>query len=264
MEAPLDDKLKFMKHVASGAGKILIRYFRGNFEIESKEGSELLTTADKKSEEFIINTLMKRYPKIEITAEETKPDRRQVKEAFIVDPLDGTNNFASGIPIFSVSLAYQLDGDLKMGVVYDPLHKELFYAEKGKKAFLNGSLISVSKRKTLNDSLLATGFPYIKKIQRDCNVPEFVALLMKSRGIRRLGSAALDLCYVACGRLDGYWEKYLKVWDVCAGGLIVKEAGGKVTNFYEKYWDHTSGDIIASNGIVHSEIKKIINKCKSS
>jgi myo-inositol-1(or 4)-monophosphatase len=150
-----------------------------------------------------------------------------------------------------------------MGVVYDPLHKELFYAEKGKKAFLNGSLISVSKRRTLNDSLLATGFPYVKKIQKDCNVPEFAALLMKSRGIRRLGSAALDLCYVACGRLDGYWEKHLKVWDASAGGLIVKEAGGKITNFYEEYWDHTSGDVIASNGIIHSEIKKIINKCRS-
>jgi myo-inositol-1(or 4)-monophosphatase len=260
----IDDKLKFLKNVARGAGKILIKYFRGNFEIKSKQGSELLTTADRKSEEFIINALMKRYPKIEITAEETKPANRRGKEAFIVDPLDGTNNFSSGLPIFSVSIAYQLDGDLKIGVVYDPVHKELFYARKGGRAFLNGTVISVSKKNKLSDSILATGFPYIKKVEKNCNVPEFIALLMKSRGVRRLGSAALDLCYVACGRLDGYWEQHLKVWDVCAGGLIVKEAGGKITNFYEEYWDHTSGDIIASNGIVHSEIKKIINKCKSS
>jgi myo-inositol-1(or 4)-monophosphatase len=263
MKTSLDDKLKFMKHVARGAGKILIRLFRGNFEIESKQGSELLTTADKKSEEFIINALMKRYPNIEVTAEETKPDSRQGKETFIVDPLDGTNNFSSGIPVFSVSIAYQVDGDLKIGVVYDPVHKELFYAKKGGKAFLNGTAISVSKKNKLSDSILATGFPYIKKIEKDCNVPEFIALLMRSRGVRRLGSAALDLCYVACGRLDGYWEKHLKVWDVSAGGLIAKEAGGKVTNFYEEYWDYTCGDIIASNGIIHSEIKKIINKCKS-
>jgi myo-inositol-1(or 4)-monophosphatase len=263
VNSSINDKLEFLKNVARGAGKILIRYFRGNFEIENKEGSELLTTADKKSEEFIINALMKKYPGIEITAEETKPAKRQKKEAFIIDPLDGTNNFSSGIPIFSVSIAYQLDGDLKTGVVYDPLHKELFYARKGGKAFLNGNIISVSKRDKLSNSILATGFPYIKKVEKDCNVPEFGALLMKSRGIRRLGSAALDLCYVACGRLDGYWEKYLKVWDVSAGGLIVKEAGGKITNFYEDHWDHTSGDIIASNGIIHSEIEKIINKCKS-
>jgi myo-inositol-1(or 4)-monophosphatase len=264
MKTSIDDKLESMKEVALGAGKILMSLFRGNFEIETKRGSELLTTADKKSEDFIINALVKRYPGIEITAEETKPDAPQEKEAFIVDPLDGTNNFSSGIPIFGVSIAYQKDGDLQVGVVYDPLHKEMFYAEKGGKAFLNGKTISVSKKNKLSDSILATGFPYIKKVEKDCNLPEFVALLMESRGVRRLGSAALDLCYVACGRLDGYWEKYLKVWDVSAGGLIVKEAGGKITNFYEEYWDHTASDIIASNGLIHSEIKKIINKCRSN
>jgi myo-inositol-1(or 4)-monophosphatase len=264
MSLPADDKLEFMKDVAREAGKILIGLFRGNFEIEIKQGSELLTTADKKSEDFIINAIMERYPDIEITAEETKPDSRQGKETFIVDPLDGTNNFSSGIPIFSVSIAYQRDGDLKIGVVYDPLHKEMFYAEKEGKAFLNGTPISVSRKNKLSDSILATGFPYIKKVEKDCNLPEFVALLMESRGVRRLGSAALDLCYVACGRLDGYWEKHLKIWDVSAGGLIVREAGGKVTNFYEEYWDHTYDDVIASNGIIHSEIKKIIDKCRSN
>jgi myo-inositol-1(or 4)-monophosphatase len=253
-----------MKNVALQAGKILMKYFRGNFEIENKEGSELLTTADKKSEEFIVSLLMKRYPEVEIIAEETRPKNLQKKEAFIVDPLDGTNNFSSGIPIFSVSLAYQMDGDLKIGVVYDPLHRELFYAEKGKKAFLNGTPISVSKRDKLGDSILATGFPYIRKNEKECNVPEFVGLLMKCRGIRRLGSAALDLCYVACGRLDGYWEKELKIWDVSAGGLIVLEAGGKVTNFYEEHWKNASGDIIASNGLIHSEIKKTINECRGN
>ncbi len=260
MSSSRNDKLTFLKQTAKEAGKILMGFFRGNFEIENKEGSELLTTADKKSEELIISELRKKYPEIGIIAEETKPDNWQEKEAFIIDPLDGTNNFSSGIPIFSISLAYQSDGDLKIGVVYDPLHKELFYAEKGKKAFLNDYIISVSKRNKLSDSILATGFPYIKKSGKDSNIPEFSALLMKSRGVRRFGSAALDLCYVACGRLDGYWEKSLKIWDVSAGGLIVSEAGGKITNFFDGNWNHLSDNVIASNGIIHSEIQEVINK----
>lgn len=260
MHSPENDKLTFLKHIAEEAGKVLMKFFRGNFEIESKEGSELLTTADKKSEELIISEIRKKYPEIAIIAEETKPSNWQEKEAFIIDPLDGTNNFSSGIAIFSVSIAYQLDGDLKIGVVYDPVHEELFYAEKGKKAFLNDSIIAVSERNKLSDSILATGFPYIKKTEKDSNVPEFSALLMKSRGLRRFGSAALDLCYVACGRLDGYWEKSLKIWDVAAGGLIVSEAGGKITNFFGGDWNHLSDKVIASNGLIHSEIQEVINK----
>jgi myo-inositol-1(or 4)-monophosphatase len=254
------DKFLFLKKISVEAGRILLKFFRGNFDIENKEGSELLTTADRKSEELIISELRKEYPEIEIIAEETKPGNWQEKEAFIVDPLDGTNNFSFGIPMFCVSIAYQLDGDLKIGVIYDPVHEELFYAEKGEKAFLNGSLITVSKRQKLKDSIIATGFPYIKERKEDSNVPEFSALLMKSRGVRRMGSAALDLCYVACGRFDGYWEKHLKIWDISAGGLIVKEAGGKVTNFSGYEWDHRSGNIIASNGLIHLEMKEMINK----
>ena len=260
MSLPGNDKLTFLKQIAMEAGKVLMKFFRGNFEIESKEGSELLTTVDKESEELIISEMRKKYPGIAIIAEETKSSNWGEKEAFIIDPLDGTNNFSSGIPIFTVSLAYQTDGDLKIGVVYDPVHEELFYAEKGKKAFLNDSTITVSKRNKLSDSILATGFPYIKKNEKDSNVPEFSALLMKSRGLRRLGSAALDLCYVACGRLDGYWEKSLKIWDVAAGGLIVSEAGGKITNFLGDDWNHLSDKVIASNGLIHSEIQEVINK----
>jgi myo-inositol-1(or 4)-monophosphatase len=260
MSSSRNNKLTFLKQTAKEAGKILMRFFRGNFEIENKEGSELLTTADKKSEELIISELRKEYPETVIIAEETNPSNWQEKEAFIIDPLDGTNNFSYGIPIFSISLAYQSDGDLKIGVVYDPFHRELFYAEKEGKAFLNESPISVSKRSKLSDSILATGFPYIKETEKDSNIPEFSALLMKSRGLRRLGSAALDLCYVACGRLDGYWEKGLKIWDVSAGGLIVTEAGGKITNFFGDEWNHLSDNVIASNGIIHSEIQEIINK----
>ena len=254
------DKLLFLKNIVLEAGKTLMKYFRGDFKIENKEGSELLTTADKESEELIISAINKEYPDIEIIAEETNPENRQLKEAFIIDPLDGTNNFSYGIPVFSISLAYQLNGGLKIGVVYDPVHEELFHAEKGKKAFLNDSVISVSKRDKLNDSILATGFPYIKKTEKDSNIPEFSSLLMKARGIRRLGSAALDLCYVACGRLDGYWEKGLKIWDLSAGGLIVEQAGGKVTNFLGNEWDHMCDNIIASNGLIHSEIQKTIKE----
>ena len=260
MSYDFNDKLIFLKDVAHKAGDILLDFFRGNFKIESKTGAELLTTADKRSEEFIIDSISKKYPGVEIIAEETNPDKSGGKETFIIDPLDGTNNFSFGIPMFCVSIAYQLDNDLKIGVVYDPLHEELFYAEKRKKAYLNDSLISVSKRKKLKDSIIATGFPYIKEKKESSNIPEFSEMLMRSRGLRRMGSAALDLCYVACGRFDGYWEQHLKVWDISAGGLIVKEAGGKMTNFYEDGWDYKMDNVIASNGIIHSEIQEIIRK----
>lgn len=258
MVSTYTDKLLFLKNVAVEAGNTLMKFFRGKFEIENKEGSELLTTADREAEQTIISSIRKEFPGIEIIAEETKPGNWQEKEAFIVDPLDGTNNFSFGIPMFCVSIAYQAEGDLKIGVIYDPLHQELFYAEKGGKAFLNGALISVSKRKRLRDSIIATGFPYIKERKEDSNLPEFSALLMQSRGVRRMGSAALDLCYVACGRFDGYWEKHLKIWDVSAGGLIVAEAGGKITNFSGDKWDHKSDNVIASNGIIHSEMQEVI------
>lgn len=258
MVSTYTDKLLFLKNVAVEAGNTLMKFFRGKFEIENKEGSELLTTADREAEQTIISSIRKEFPGIEIIAEETKPGNWQEKEAFIVDPLDGTNNFSFGIPMFCVSIAYQAEGDLKIGVIYDPLHQELFYAEKGGKAFLNGALISVSKRKRLRDSIIATGFPYIKERKEDSNLPEFSALLMQSRGVRRMGSAALDLCYVACGRFDGYWEKHLKIWDVSAGGLIVAEAGGKITNFSVDKWDHKSDNVIASNGIIHSEMQEVI------
>lgn len=258
MTDTVTDKLSFLKNVAVEAGGILMKFFRGNFEVESKGGAELLTTADRKSEEFIVKSIEEKYPGIGIIAEETRSSDWKKEEAFIIDPLDGTNNFSFGIPMFCVSIAYQIEGDLKTGVIYDPLHEELFYAEKEKKAFLNDVPISVSKRKKMKESIIATGFPYIKNRKEDSNIPEFSALLMKSRGLRRMGSAALDLCYVACGRFDGYWEQHLKIWDISAGGLIVREAGGKVTNFNNTHWDHQSDNIIASNGLIHSELQEVI------
>ena len=260
MVSDFSDRLVFLKEIALNAGGILIDLFQGDFEIESKSGAELLTTADKKSEEYIMNSINKEYPGVEIITEESNPKGKEKKEAFIIDPLDGTNNFSFGIPMFCVSLAYQKDGDIKIGVVYDPLREELFYAEKGKKAYLNDSPICVSKRGNLQESIIATGFPYIKEKKEDSNIPEFSAMLMKSRGLRRLGSAALDLCYVSCGRFDGYWEKHLKVWDISAGELIVTEAGGKITNFYEDNWDYKLDNVIASNGIIHTEIQTVIRE----
>lgn len=262
MISSTNNKLKFLQNISRKAGEILLKWFRGNFDVQSKEGNELLTTADKESEEYIIKAIKRRYPEVKIIAEETENIDWESKEAFIIDPLDGTNNFSSGIPIFCVSIAYRSEGNLTIGVVYDPVHKELFYAEKGKKAFLNGTPISVSERNKLSESILATGFPYVRNTKEDSNVPELSAFLMKARGLRRLGSAALDLCYVACGRLDGYWEKRLKIWDISAGGLIVQEAGGKVTNFYKNNWDHMKDNILASNEKIHPEMEKVINNCR--
>ncbi len=258
----MNDKLHFLKDIAINAGSILTTLFRKEFDIEGKQGRELVTTADRKSEEFIISSIRKKYPEAGVVAEESNLKEWERNEVFIVDPLDGTNNFSYGIPFFCVSLAYELEGNLKIGVIYDPIHKELFSAQKGRGAKLNGNPISVSNRDKLIDSILATGFPYIRRLREYSKISEFSKFLMEARGIRRFGSAALDLAYVACGRLDGFWEKKLKPWDISAGGLLVREAGGRVSNFYKLEWNYRKDHIIASNGKIHSEMLKIIKRAK--
>ncbi|MCK4322789.1 inositol monophosphatase [candidate division WOR-3 bacterium] len=254
----MDEKLGFLKEVSNEAGKILLGCFGKPFEIKGKAGSELVTTADIKSEEFIITALRRRYPDIGVIAEESNSREWEKKEVFIVDPLDGTHNFAYGIPFFSISIAYKINREIILGIVYDPIHKELFSCIKGSGAWLNEEQIKVSDRENLNDSILATGFPYIREDIKDSNIPEFSKFLMRTRGLRRLGSAALDLAYVACGRLDGFWEKHIKLWDISAGGLLVLEAGGRVSNFYNNDWDNRKDNIVASNGKIHREMIRII------
>ena len=254
----MNRKLQFMKEISIEAGKILLYWFRKDFEVKSKAGSELVTTADNESEEFIIETIGEKYPETSVIAEESNSGECGKEEVFIVDPLDGTNNFAYGIPFFCVSIAYQLKNEIILGVINDPFNEELFSCSKGEGAWLNEEPIKVSSREKLNDSILATGFPYTRELKEDSNIPEFIDFLMKTRGLRRFGSAALDLAFVASGRIDGFWEKSLKPWDISAGGLLVLEAGGRVSNFYNEEWDNKIDNIIASNGKIHEEMIDVI------
>jgi myo-inositol-1(or 4)-monophosphatase len=178
----------------------------------------------------------------------------------VLDPLDGTTNYAHGLPIYCSSLALEVDGRSEVAAIYDPSRRELFTAERGEGAYLNGQALGVSDARTLLDSLLVTGFPYTVHEERDDLVGLFGAFLGCTRAVRRLGSAALDLCYVAAGRFEGFWEQHLELWDVAAGALIVEEAGGRVTGMDGGPFDPAASHLIASNGHVHDEIVSVIER----
>lgn len=247
------------------AGKILRNGFGTSFEIENKEGiNNLVTKYDKMSESAIIEYILSHYPSHIILAEEggAVGKKGPGKVRWIIDPLDGTVNFAHGLPIFSVSIAAELDGEILCGVIYHPMINELFVGIKGKGAWLNEKPIKVSKIDDIYKSLLITGFPY-NVVNNPCHcVDLFVKVISMGIPVRRLGSAALDLAYVACGRFEGFWEIDLKPWDVAAGLLIVQEAGGKVTQFNNSdYWIDNQ-TILASNGLVHQQLSDTLSVCK--
>ncbi|TAL18057.1 inositol monophosphatase [bacterium] len=244
---------------ALAAGKIQRERFGGKKEIRKKGIVDLVTDVDIACEERVREILLKATPSVPVLGEEEgMKGGRKVSSQWIVDPIDGTTNFAHGIPIFCVSLALEEEGEITVGVIYDPLRDELFTAEKGKGACLGGCKMSVTKTAVMEDSLLATGFPYDNRTNPKDIFGAFAAVHKSTRGLRRLGSAAIDLAYVAAGRLDGFWEVNLKPWDVAAGKLLVEEAGGKVTGFHGEKYDHMSGDIVASNGLIHEELLKIL------
>lgn len=219
---------------ARQAGAIQLDLFRsGNLKIENKiNDSDIVTQADKLSEKLIINNIHTYYPTHSILSEESGEETQKDSEyKWIIDPLDGTTNFSSGLPLFSISIAIQKNGETVVGVVYAPYLNEVFHAIKGAGAFLNGNPIMVSRNSDPAKSVLATGFPVDKNINPDNNLDNVARIMPQIRGLRRLGSAAIDLCYVAAGFLDGYWELNLHKWDIAAGELIVSEAGGKTTRF---------------------------------
>jgi myo-inositol-1(or 4)-monophosphatase len=248
--------LKAAAVIARSAGELLKEAYHQPREIDTKSSTiDLVTQADRASEAMILNALRERFPEHNILAEESHPAGAGAGLTWIVDPLDGTTNFAHGFPVFAVSIALWDEQGPLLGVVYDPLREECFAAVRGQGATLNDEPIHVSNIKTLDKALLATGFPYDRHTAEDNNVASFSAFIRKAQGVRRAGSAALDQCYVACGRLDGFWEMRLHAWDVAAGMLIVREAGGKVTD----YQDDEKSDllrrgeqIVASNGLIHS------------
>jgi myo-inositol-1(or 4)-monophosphatase len=228
------------------------------FVIEHKGEIDLVTEVDKKSEELIVGGLAAAFPGHDFLAEENLYPDRSASHKWIIDPLDGTTNFAHGFPWFAVSIALEVEGEVVLGVIYHTMMDEMFTAIKGEGAWLNGSPINVSTRSPLRGSLLATGFPYDSATDRENNFAHFANFQMGGRGIRRAGAAALDLAYVAAGRLDGFWEGKLKPWDVAAGQLLVKEAGGRVTGFAGESYSVYNNRIVASNGLIHDEMLEML------
>ncbi len=245
------------------AGSLLAENFGRPQEIEYKGAVNLVTAMDRAAEDLILSRLKAAFPEDDVLTEERDPQARRSENLWIVDPLDATSNYAHGFPMFCVSIAFEQKGRVRLGGIYDPLREELFLAQQGKGAALNGAPISVSSIPHLDRSLIATGFPYDKRESPINNLDHFQRFALRAQGIRRAGSAALDLAYTAMGRLDGYWEIKLSPWDVAAGALLVQEAGGRVTDFSGGENFIYSGEIVASNGRIHQEILVTLSESES-
>ena len=232
----------------------------GNISIINKKGAiDLVTEADTDSEKIIIETIQQAFPDHTILAEESGLNQGRVDHMWIVDPLDGTTNFAHRLGLFAISIAFALQQEIVLGVVLSPTTGELYTAIRGQGAYLNGRPINVSKAKTVSESLLVTGFPYNVQEILDPVITRFASCLQASQGIRRLGAAALDLCYLADGRFDGFWEQNLKPWDTAAGALIAREAGATVTDFANNPFMMDKTEILATNGHIHAEMLGLLN-----
>jgi len=246
-----------MSDIAREAGALVMSYFRQHLKIEYKGDADLVTAADRASEALIRERITKHFPAHDVLGEEQGLNDRGSDYRWYVDPLDGTTNFAHGYPVFCVSMALEhrsaSSGSRIAGVVYDPTRDELFSAEQGRGAQLNGQAIRVSKATELKECLVATGFPSHKR-HKNPNIYFYHQITLRTHGVRRAGSAALDLCNVACGRFDGFWEFNLNPWDTAAGALIVEEAGGRITRFDGSPFLLDSRETLASNGVVHQAL----------
>lgn len=257
-EQELYKYLETAEKAARQAGAVLRSKFGTSLHIDKKGRINLVTEADLASEELIRSVILSQFPAHEFLGEESGLSARTGQPRWIVDPLDGTTNFAQGYPFFSVSIALEINNEIAIGVVYDPTHDEMFCAAKGHGAHLNGRPIEVSNHAVLEESLLVTGFPYEIRRDPDILVAIFKEMIVRARGIRRDGSAALDLCYVACGRFDAFWEVGLHPWDIAAGSLMISEAGGRVTNFSDQPHNLRYPEMLASNGLLHAGILQAI------
>ena len=245
------------------AGKILKSGFGHDFEIHPKGVNDLVTEIDQRSEAFLMEEIQRHFPDHGLLTEESGVIGENGAHQWFIDPLDGTINYVHGVPIFSVSLAYAEDGQVVLGVVYDPMQEECFTAELGQGARLNGTPIHVSATRELAASLLVTGFPYDLQHAQDNNLDNFERFSLQSQGVRRLGSAALDLCYVAAGRFDGFWELRINAWDIAAGGLIAREAGALVTAVNgdpEYLFRPLPISILAANPYIYSQMLHLLHK----
>jgi myo-inositol-1(or 4)-monophosphatase len=242
------------------AGRLLREHVPERHQIEHKGAVDLVTEMDRHSERIIVEAIRGAYPEHPIHTEEGTSRAESSSLRWIVDPLDGTTNYAHGYPCYSVSIALQKGGHIVLGVVYDPLREELFAARRGGGARLNGHTLTVSHTDRLIKSLLATGFPYDIRTSVDNNLDHFARFALQAQGVRRDGSAALDLCYVAAGRFDGFWEMKLAPWDVAAGALMVTEAGGRVSDFSGGPFVIDGDQVIASNGRIHELMIDILGR----
>ncbi len=245
--------------IAHDAGSLLRYYFERRVSFELKGDFDLVTEADRASEALVVGRLKELYPEHAILAEEGSGHENASGYRWYVDPLDGTTNFAHGYPVWNVTLALEKDGELVAGVIFDPTRGELFTAERGGGAYLNGGRIRVAQTPVLGEGLFSTGFPSRRR-HLDVNIHFYHQLAMASHGVRRGGSAAIDLAYVACGRLAGYWEFGLSPWDMAAGQLIVEEAGGRCTTMGGLHHSLTSPHIFASNGLIHDEVLSLFGE----
>jgi myo-inositol-1(or 4)-monophosphatase len=230
--------------------------------IERKLGQEtnLVTEIDRKAEEMIITKIKQRYPHHDFLAEESGSHKKTSEYRWIIDPLDGTTNFTHGLPVFCVSIGLEVKEELILGVIYDPNLQELFTAEKGKGAFLNNRSIKVSSTDVLRESLIVTGFPYNIRSNPYNAIQHFTNFLREAQAVRRLGSAALDLCYVACGRFDGFWEVALNPWDMAAGVLLLEEAGGTYTDFRGLPSTIHNPNVLTTNGRIHDQMVEVLKR----
>jgi len=245
---------------ARAAGKILMRMLGGTHHIVKKGEIDLVTEADLAAEKKVLEVVVQNFPQDNILSEEAGRREEGSHRTWLIDPLDGTTNYAHQFPFFAVSIALEIDNEVVSGVVYNPYMDEFFEAVKGEGAYLNGERLRVSGTIGLHDALLATGFPYDVHERPERVVALLEKMLVRAQGIRRLGSAALDLCHVAAGKLDGFWEEDLKPWDTAAGDIILREAGGRLTTFAGKPYTPYSENMVGSNWLIHDEMVELVRK----
>ena len=255
--------LNIMIKASEKASRVLIRDFGEleNLQVSSKGPGDFVSSADRRTEKTIIEELQKAHPEYGIITEETGIiNKSNIKNRWIIDPIDGTMNFLNGVPQFAISVGYEEDGEIKCGVIFNPVMNEMFCAEKGNGAYLNNSRIRVSNKKKINDALLVTGGPKGSSKIKDTIFSEYIRVSKNVPNVRKFGSAALDMAYVACGRFDGYWQRELNYWDIAAGIVILKEAGGFVNFFEDDINLPLKKNILATNANIHEELKALISK----
>ena len=254
--------IKFLEKLAKGSGKILLEYLNKTNKISIKKDLGYVGDADIASENYIISKIEKHFPKSKIIAEEKgvlDPKKNPRGLTWIIDPLDGTTNYIHGFPFFCISIGVMENNKLIAGVIFDPIKKELYSAEINKGAFLNKNKINISKMKSFKDSLLITGFYYHQGNKLKKQIEQFMHVQDITKSVRRLGAAALDICYVACGRADGFWEEGVKSWDVAGGTIILLESGGKFTDFKGNPGNIFGNEFVYTNGFIHENLLKTLN-----